>query len=134
MISAEFLARLRHHLLMLAGLACLLYALAALATGRPDPAPMWIPGALGVFAAAAITLAFTLAPKAQAAIADDELTRAQVCRARGWGYWIAVFLYPVFGLIHYTGWADWPTAFAAMGTLTGAAYLLPLAWFQGWQA
>ncbi|MEO1689634.1 MAG: hypothetical protein AAFU61_17210, partial [Pseudomonadota bacterium] len=121
MISADLIARIRHHTLSLTGFACLAYALAALALGRPDPAPIWIPGALGVFAALAITAAFAWAPKAQAAMADDELTQAQVARALRIGYWVAVFLYPIFGLMQFAGLVDWPTAFAAMGTLTGAA-------------
>ena len=45
-------------------------------------------------------------------------------RAEAHAFWIALMLYPIFGVLIATGTVALPSAFAAMGTLTGAAYLL----------
>ena len=45
-------------------------------------------------------------------------------RAEAHAFWIALMMYPIFGILMTTGAVALPTAFAAMGTLTGAAYLL----------
>ena len=45
-------------------------------------------------------------------------------RAEAHAFWIALMLYPIFGLLMTTGAVALLTAFGAMGTLTGAAYLL----------
>ena len=45
-------------------------------------------------------------------------------------YWVALLLYPIFGLLLSFGWVAPGVAFAAMGTLTGAAFLLLFVWFD----
>ena len=51
-------------------------------------------------------------------------------RAEAHAYWIELTLYPIFGILMTTGAVALPTAFAAMGTLTGAAYLLLFTYYD----
>lgn len=113
---------LRRLALGAAGLTCLIYAGSVLATGRPDPMPFWIPGAVGGLALIAIT--FGLRINARNKTAMDEGYRSDWGRAQRHGYWIALWLYPLFGVALARGAIDYPAAFAAMGTLTGAAVLI----------
>ncbi len=123
-ISADSIIRVRQIMLGLTGLACLGYAIAALVTGRPDPVAFWVPGAFGILAALVITGSFFLAGRAQGQVASDELYHAENARAQRIAYWVALGLYPLFGVLLAAGLVTFPVAFAAMGTLTGAAYLL----------
>ena len=124
MLTPPTLTRIRQIALGATGVACLSYAVLALALGRPDPMPGWIPGAFGILAGVIITATHLLAGKRAARAANDELQRAENRRALAISYWVALALYPLFGLLLALGYLTYPTAFAAMGTLTGAAYLL----------
>ncbi|MEM1065594.1 MAG: hypothetical protein AAF771_16830 [Pseudomonadota bacterium] len=126
-ITSDTIATIRLIALSATGLVCLAYALFALALGRPDPFSPWIPLGIGVFAAATIALTAFAAGDDAAEIATDELYFAESHRAQRIGYWIAVALYPAFGVALGSGWVSYPVAFAAMGTLTGAAFLLSFA-------
>ena len=86
---------------------------------RPDPFPFWIPGILGLISAALI---FALAAAAGRNTAQQALDEGYIMdkrRAEAQAFWVALMLYPIFGL--FMGAVALPTAFAAMGTLTGAA-------------
>ena len=113
-----------------AGLLCLGYAIAALATGRPDPVPFWLPGVLGGLAWLAVSLVAARASAAARAAAFDEGYRHDDTRAQQLGFWVAIWLYPLFGVLLYVDAVTWPVAFAAMGTLTAATYLLGVVWFD----
>mgnify|MGYP000651611222 CR=1 FL=1 len=130
MLGSEKLASLRIVLFGVTGAVCTAYALMAVVQGRPDPFLPWIPGFFGILSAALIVIAARAAGRAQAAQAMDEGYMVDNHRAQRFGYWVAVSLYPLFALIVWQGLIDWPTAFAAMGTLTGAAYLLGFVWFD----
>ena len=53
-------------------------------------------------------------------------------RAQRHAYWLYLGLYPVFAVIIMMTGFEWNTAFAVMGTLTSAAYLL-LPTFYEWR-
>ena len=50
--------------------------------------------------------------------------------AEAHAFWIALMLYPIFGPSWPWAQLPCPTAFAAMGTLTGAAYLLLFTYYD----
>ena len=45
-------------------------------------------------------------------------------------FWIVLMLYPIIGVLMAMGAVALPTAFAAMGTLMGAAYLLLFTYYD----
>ena len=131
--SSELIARIRSVALGLTGVICIAYATLALATGVPDPISPWLPAVVGVVASAAIFVAFVLSDRSAGEIATDELYVAQNRRALAFGYWGAVALYPVFGLLIALDQVSTGLALPVMGTLTGAAYLIPHAILTGWR-
>ncbi|PIE13882.1 MAG: hypothetical protein CSA70_03985 [Rhodobacterales bacterium] len=90
--------------------------------------PWWVPALCGLTSAAAITLAAQNADKRAIRMAMDEGHAAETRAAQATAYWIALLLYPVFALPLARGWITPQTGFAAMGTLTGAAFLLLFVW------
>ena len=112
------------------GLTCLAYAVLALLQMRPDPFPFWIPGILGLISAALIFALATAAGRKNAQQAFDEGCIMDKRRAEAHAFWIALMLYPIFGFLMAMGAVALPTAFAAMGTLTGAAYLLLFTYYD----
>ncbi len=131
-MTSDTLSRIRGVMMGGAGALCLLYAVLALSTGRPDPLPIWITGAGGVLAAGVIWISVMRAGNATAAQSFDEGFHAEILRAQRNGFWVAIWLYPVFGLLLWQNWVSWPVAFATMGCLTAASYLLSVLWYD-WQ-
>lgn len=130
MLSSDTLSTIRVTVLGITGVICFLYAVLALLQGRADPMPFWVPGLAGFGSAAVITLAAMGAGRKNTEMAIDEGYHADNHRAQRIGYWIALLLYPLFGLLLSQGIVTWSVAFAAMGTLTGGAYLLLFVWFD----
>lgn len=128
--SPDFIMRTRQICLGLTGLICLAYAVGAVLGGTPQPFSPWLPGLMGLLAAAAITLSAFVAGQHNARRAMDEFYRSVDHRAQRYAYWFALALYPAFGLLLGFDMLDYPVAFAAMGTLTGAAYLLLVTLFD----
>ena len=126
-MSGEGLVKLRGWLMGFAGVVCLAYAVLALLTGRPNPMPQFIPGLAGVAAAVAIYLAFWQAGSASRRVASDEMFKMEMNMAVRVGFWVGVFLYPAFAPLLIAGWTKFEVAFAAMGTLMAASYLLTFA-------
>ncbi len=124
MISTDTLSTFRRIMFAITGLTCLAYAGLALVQMRPDPFPFWIPGILGLISAALIFALAAAAGRNTAQQTFDEGYIMDKRRAEAQAFWVALMLYPIFGLFMATGAVALPTAFAAMGTLTGAAYLL----------
>lgn len=124
MISTDTLSTFRRIMFAITGLTCLAYAGLALVQMRPDPFPFWIPGILGLISAALIFALAAAAGRYTAQQTFDEGYIMDKRRAEAQAFWVALMLYPIFGLFMATGAVALPTAFAAMGTLTGAAYLL----------
>ena len=113
----------------IAGLTCLAYALLALLQVRPDPFPFWIPGILGIISAALIfALAAVGRKNAKQAFVEGYIMDKR--RAQAHAFWIAMIFLPIFGIFMATGTVALPTAFAAMGTLAGAAYLLLFTYYD----
>lgn len=130
MLSANAVLNIRVIVFGLTGLVCFLYALLALVHDRPDPFSPWIPGIFGVVSALVVMVAIYSAGPRNAAMAVDEGFSHDFRRAQGIGYWAALMLYPVFGYLLSQGMTSYAVAFAAMGTFTGAAFLLPFVWFD----
>ena len=124
MPGSELFAVTRVVMFGLTGLACLIYAGLALATGNPVPMPAWIPGGLGALSALILWITGSAIGDTASAQAMDEGYDADVTRAQQIGFWVAILLYPIFSVFLMMGFVDWPVAFAAMGTLTGATFLL----------
>jgi hypothetical protein len=124
MISTDTLSTFRRIMFTITGLTCLAYAGLALVQMRPDPFPFWIPGSLGLISAALIFALAAAAGHNTAQQVFDEGYIMDRLRAEAQAFWVALMLYPIFALLMAMGAVALPTAFAAMGTLTGAAYLL----------
>jgi hypothetical protein len=127
-MSSELFTNVRTIVLGLTGLVCLAYGVAALAMGTPQPFAFWLPGLFGVASGILITLAAMAAGRDNARRATDEGYVADRKQAESFGFWVAILLYPAFAVPLWQGWVSYPTAFAAMGTLTAAAYLLKFVW------
>ena len=112
------------------GLTCLAYAVLDLLQMRPDPFPLWIPGSLGLISAALIFALASAAGRKSAQQAFDEGYIMDKRRAQAHAFWIAMIFLPIFGVFMATGTVALPTAFAAMGTLAGAAYLLLFTYYD----
>ena len=113
----------------IAGLTCLACAVLALLQVRPDPFPFWIPGILGIISAALIfALAAVGRKNAKQAFVEGYIMDKR--RAQAHAFWIAMIFLPIFGIFMATGTVALPTAFAAMGTLAGAAYLLLFTYYD----
>ena len=124
MLMSDSLSTFRRIMFAITGLTCLAYAVLALLQMRPDPFPFWIPGILGLISAALIFALAAAVGRKNALQAFDEGNIMDKRRAEAHAFWVALMLYPIFGILMATGTVALSTAFAAMGTLTGAAYLL----------
>lgn len=127
-MTSELFTNVRTGMLGLTGLVCLAYGAAALAMGTPQPFAFWVPGLFGVASSVLIAIAAFAAGNANARRATDEGYVADRKQAEGIGFWVAILLYPAFAVPLWQDWVSYPTAFAAMGTLTAAAYLLSFVW------
>ena len=130
MLTSDSLSTFRRIMFAMTGLNCLAYAVLALLQMRPDPFPFWIPGILGLISTALIFALSSAAGRKSAQQAFDEGYIMDKRRAEAHAFWVALMLYPIFGGLMAMGAVALPTAFAAMGTLTGAAYLLLLTYYD----
>jgi hypothetical protein len=129
MLTSDSLSSFRRIMFAITGLTCLAYAALALLQVRPDPFPFWIPGILGIISAALIfALAAVGRKNAKQAFVEGYIMDKR--RAQAHAFWIAMFFFPIFGIYMATGTVALPTAFAAMGTLAGAAYLLLFTYYD----
>lgn len=126
-MTSDGLVRVRGGLMGFAGVVCLIYGVLALVTGQPDPMHPAIPGMAGLAAAVAIFLAFGRASAGTRKQATDEVFQMEMNAAVTVGFWVAILLYPMFAPFLMGGLITFEVAFAAMGTLTAAAYLLTFA-------
>ncbi len=129
MLTSDSLSSFRRIMFAITGLTCLAYAVLALLQMRPDPFPFWIPGILGIISAALI-FALAAAGRKNAKQAFVEGYIMDKRRAQAHAFWIAMIFLPIFGIFMATGTVALPTAFAAMGTLAGAAYLLLFTYYD----
>lgn len=123
-MNVETLSKISLFGFAVAGLVCAGYSLAALASNSPDPFAPWLPAVSGVAAAAIIWVSALSAGDSKADAAFDEFYKIEWRKAVGFAYWFAILLYPIFAVLMALGWVSSPTAFASMGTASGAAPLL----------
>ncbi len=129
MLTSDSLSTFRRIMFAITGLTCLACAALALLQVRPDPFPFWIPGILGIISAALIfALAAVGRKNAKQAFVEGYIMDKR--RAQAHAFWIAMIFLPIFGIFMATGTVALPTAFAAMGTLAGAAYLLLFTYYD----
>ena len=129
MLTSDSLSSFRRIMFAITRLTCLAYAALALLQVRPDPFPFWIPGILGIISAALIfALAAVGRKNAKQAFVEGYIMDKR--RAQAHAFWIAMIFLPIFGIFMATGTVALPTAFAAMGTLAGAAYLLLFTYYD----
>ncbi len=129
MLTSDSLSSFRRIMFAITGLTCLASAALALLQVRPDPFPFWIPGILGIISAALIfALAAVGRKNAKQAFVEGYIMDKR--RAQAHAFWIAMIFLPIFGVFMATGTVALPTAFAAMGTLAGAAYLLLFTYYD----
>ena len=130
MLTSDSLFTFRRIMFAMTGLTCLAYAVLALLQMRPDPFSFWIPGILGLISTALIFALASAAGRKNAQHAFDKGYIMDKRRAEAHAFWAALMLYPIFGGLMAIGAVALPTAFAAMGTLTGAAYLLLFTYYD----
>ena len=129
MLTSDSLSSFRRIMFAITGLTCLAYAALALLQVRPDPFPFWIPGILGIISAALIfALAAVGRKNAKQAFVEGYIMDKR--RAQAHAFWIAMIFLPIFGIFMATGTVALPTAFEAMVTLAGAAYLLLFTYYD----
>ena len=129
MLRSDSLSTFHRIMFAIMGLTCLACAVLALLQVRPDPFPFWIPGILGIISAALIfALAAVGRENAKQAFVEGYIMDKR--RAQAHAFWIAMIFLPIFGIFMATGTVALPTAFAAMGTLAGAAYLLLFTYYD----
>ena len=129
-MNSSTLANIRVTVFAMAGLVTAAYAIGVLISGRPDPMLFWIPGVAGICAAIAIFMSAGAAGQSTRDQAFDEGYLADTHKAQRYGFWIALFLYPAFGLLMFLEVVNHEISFAAMGTLTGASFLFLFVWFD----
>ena len=113
MLPSDSLSTFRRIMFAITGLTCLAYAVLALLQMRPDPFPFWIPGILGLISAALIFALAAAAGRKNAQQTFDEGYIMDKRRAEAHAFWIALMLYPIFGVLMATGAVSLPAAFAA---------------------
>ena len=129
MLTSDSLSSFHRIMFAITGLTCLACAALALLQVRPDPFPFWIPSILGIIIAALIfALAAVGRKNAKQAFVEGYIMDKR--RAQAHAFWIAMIFLPIFGIFMATGTVALPTAFAAMGTLAGAAYLLLFTYYD----
>ena len=102
MLIFESLSTFRRIMFAITGLTCLAYAVLALLQMRPDPFPFWIPGILGLISAALIFALASAAGRQSAQQAFDDGYIMDKRRAEAHAFWIALMLYPIFGILMTT--------------------------------
>jgi len=132
-MNARTLTMIRNASFSLLGLILLAYWVGVLVTGRPDPFPWWVTAVAGVATAVVNMLAALLAGRHAVAITWGELVREEWKDCLRLGYWVSVWLYPLFAVLIGLSLVDFSQSFAAMGTLTASSpFLLFLSkWLRG---
>ena len=125
---SEGIAWVRTLSLGITGVACVLYALGVIVTGRPNPVPWYIPGAMGMASALLISLTAIWAGQRAAVAATDELYRMVRDRAERGAYWLSMALFVAVALSAGAGLIGWREGFVVLGCLMGASFLLLFVW------
>jgi hypothetical protein len=123
-MNTKTLIQIRRTAFLATALACVTFAALVISAYQDWRALAFWPGIVGVVAACIIFGAATVSGKANADRVWDELSRHEWSHAIKFGYWLAIAMYPLFGLLVWGGIVDFRQAFASMGALTGGIPLL----------
>lgn len=129
-MSVEKLLLIRRAVFVAIGLTCVFYGAVYLLAGLSNGLNPFLPGLVGVCGAIVLFAASLISGRSITQIVFDELSRAEWRKALTFGYWLAVAMYPIFGIALWQGWVDSPQVFAVMGTLTGGVPLLYYCWLD----
>ena len=130
-MTVERLQFIRRCVFVIIGLTCVGYAVMYLVLGMSGVLNPFLPGVVGLLGAATIWGASLISGHSVATAVFDELSRKEWGQALKFGYWLAVGLYPVFGVLLWLGLVEPAQSFAVMGTLTGGVPLLYYSWLDG---
>lgn len=130
-MTVEKLQILRRWVFLIIGLTCVGYAMMYLVLGMSGGPNPFLPGVIGLLGGATIWGACFVSGHSIAEAVFDELSRQEWGQALKFGYWLAVGLYPVFGLLLWLDLVEPQQSFAVMGTLTGGVPLLYYSWLDG---
>ena len=129
-MTIERLQFIRRTVFFLIGICCVFYGVVYLLVGFPNTLYPFLPGFVGVAGALTIFAASFLGGQGVHRAVFDELSRMEWGKAIKFGYWFAIAMYPVFGLLLWQGQLDYQQVFAVMGTLTGGVPLLYYCWLD----
>lgn len=130
-MTVETLQFVRRCVFVIIGLTCVGYAMMYLVLGLSAVSNPFLPGIVGLLGAATIWGACLVSGHSISEAVFDELSRQEWGQALKFGYWLAVGLYPVFGVLLWLGMVGSEQSFAVMGTLTGGMPLLYYSWLDG---
>lgn len=130
-MTVEKLQFVRRAVFLIIGLTCVGYAMMYLVMGVPGVLNPFLPGVIGLLGAATLWGACFVSGHSVAEAVFDELARQEWGQALKSGYWLAVALYPVSGVLLWLDLVDFQQSFAVMGTLTGGVPLLYYSWLDG---
>lgn len=130
-MTVETLQIIRRYVFLIIGLTCVGYAMMYLVLGLSGVLSPFLPGVIGLLGGATIWGASLVGGHSVANAVFDELSRQEWGKALKFGYWQAVGLYPVFGMLLWLGLVEPMQSFAVMGTLTGGVPLLYYCWLDG---
>lgn len=126
MLSERTVTLSRNLALGATGITCVGFAGLVIANGASLPDLRWLPVIVGLAAAVFIYLTALAGGAKIADIVWDEGSRQDWARALMAGYWLALLLYPLFGILLWQRAVTYEQALPAMATLTGG---LPLLYF-----
>ncbi|MGB0507077.1 MAG: hypothetical protein ACPGGK_12855, partial [Pikeienuella sp.] len=109
------LIQIRRTTFLAIGAACVAFATLVISAYQDWADFAWWPGIVGVTGAIVIFIAASISGKTNAGRVWDELSRHEWAKAIRFGYWFALSMYPLFGLLVWGGIVDFRQAFASMG-------------------
>ena len=122
-MSVESTILVRRAAFIIIGISCLSLAVAILVGFAQWREYSFWPGYVGIAGALAMVVAGFAAGE-NAKRVWDELYDAEWSKAIQTGYWLALFIFPLFGFIRYMGWLQTAESYALHGLFTGGLPLL----------
>ncbi len=120
----------RNFSFLITGVILVAYGVLAMIWQTPEPFSWWIPFLFGIVTFFVIAMAKRAGGRKASHQAFDESFDLAMNRAQSISYWIALYMYPAFGLLMSFGWLNFSVSFATMGCFTGASLLLLFVWFD----
>ncbi len=129
-MTIESLQIIRRAVFLAIGLICVFYGVVYLFIGLTNALNPFLPGIVGVVGTIVLFAASFVSGRNITQVVFDELSRAEWSRALKFGYWLAVAMYPIFGVALWQGLVAHNQVFAVMGTFTGGVPLLYFCWLD----